>query len=241
MNRWGSGEPLLKLYICRSAEKWDDVSRFAGSVEKYTAGTIDFSSSWIPIRAAACLTMAWVFWRGALIAVWNSIRRRLPSLVRMPSGPRLHPASSRTREAFSALNSQRVFLDRRAVDQEAQRHANAVVGQKRMWRLEARPLTVHLAPRIREVAEDVLDRATPGDVDAAPAPLLHAPEQVVLDLHVPGEVVLADLDHRARGGHGVAPALHLQPIEERPVRLVVGGEDLRPNEIAGLEIHEAVG
>ena len=42
----------------------------AGSVEKYTAGTTDFSSISIPILAAACLTMAWVFWRGALIEVW---------------------------------------------------------------------------------------------------------------------------------------------------------------------------
>src|SRR5438094_785297 len=102
--------------------------------------------------------MAWVFWRGALIEVWNSIRRRLPSRVRMPSGPRLHP-----------------------------------------------------------------------------------PEHVVLDLHVPGEVVLARLDHRARGRHGVAPALHFQPVEEGPVGLVIRGEELGTDEVAGLEIDEAVG
>src|SRR3989442_3130600 len=59
MNRWGSGEPLLKLYICRPAEKLDDVSRFARAVEKNTAGTIGFTSSSIPGLPAPCLTSAW--------------------------------------------------------------------------------------------------------------------------------------------------------------------------------------
>src|SRR2546422_702600 len=63
-----------------------------------------------------------------------------------------------------------LLLDGGTVDQEAQGHTHAVVAQKRMRRLEARPLAVHLPAWIREVAENVLDRATPGDIDAAPAP-----------------------------------------------------------------------
>src|SRR4029453_8692239 len=61
MKRCGSGEPELKLYICRSVGKWGGVWGWAGSVEKYTAGTIDFSSMSMPTLAAACLTIAWVF------------------------------------------------------------------------------------------------------------------------------------------------------------------------------------
>jgi hypothetical protein len=63
------------------------------------------------ILAQACLTMACVFCRGALIAVWKTKRRRLPSLTRMPSAPRRQPAASRTWFALSMLNSHRVFLD----------------------------------------------------------------------------------------------------------------------------------
>ena len=114
MNSWGSGEPLTRLYICRSAEKCARVSALAGSVEKYTAGTIAFTSSSIPILAAACLTMAWVFWRGALIEVWKTMRRRLSPFARRPSPDRRHPASSSTFAAFSGLNSHRVFRDRNA-------------------------------------------------------------------------------------------------------------------------------
>src|SRR4029077_18008332 len=99
-------------------------------------------------------------------------------------------------------------------------------------RLQARALAVHLAQRIGEIAEDVLDLAAPGDVDPALASLLHPPEHVVLDLHVPGKVVLARLDHRARRRYGVAPALHLDPIEERPVGLVITREDLTADDVA---------
>src|SRR5438046_2544472 len=37
--------------------------------------------------------MACVFWRGALIDVWNSILSRLPSRARMPSAPRFDARS----------------------------------------------------------------------------------------------------------------------------------------------------
>src|SRR5437867_1315969 len=110
-----------------------------------------------------------------------------------------------------------------------------------MGRLDARSLAVDLLQGIGEIEQDLLDAAAPGDVEPPLAALLHPPEHVVLHLHVPGEVVLAGLDHRARRGHGVAAALHLEPIEERPVRLVIAGEDLGADDVPGLEFHEAVG
>jgi hypothetical protein len=61
----------------------------------------------------ACLTMAWVFCRGALIEVWNTNFSGLPSLARMPSPPFFHPAPSRIWLAFSMLNSNLVFFDRK--------------------------------------------------------------------------------------------------------------------------------
>src|SRR5207249_6391776 len=102
-----------------------------------------------------------------------------------------------------------------------------------MRRLDARPLAVDLSQRVGEVEKDLLDTAAPGDVETALAALLHPPEHVVLDLHVPGEVVLAGLDHRALGGHGAAAALHLEPIEERPVRFVIPEENPGATEDAG--------
>jgi len=57
------------------------------------------------------LTIAWVFWRGPLIAVWYRSFSFLPSFSRMPSAPAFHPASSSSLAAFSMLNSQVVFLE----------------------------------------------------------------------------------------------------------------------------------
>ena len=71
MNRWGSGPPvMLKAYIWRSAQNFDVVSGFPGSLPKYTEATTDLSSISIPAFAAACFTMAWVFCRTGLIEVW---------------------------------------------------------------------------------------------------------------------------------------------------------------------------
>ena len=110
-----------------------------------------------------------------------------------------------------------------------------------MRRLEARPLAVHLAPGVREVTKDVLDAAAPGDLDLALARPLQSQEQLVLDLEVPGEVVLAGLDHGPRGRYRVAAALHLHPIKERPVPLVIAGEDLAANDVTRLELDTAIG
>src|SRR5206468_30070 len=103
-----------------------------------------------------------------------------------------------------------------------------------------RSLAVDLAPRIGEVADDVLDAAAPGDLDLAFACALHSLEQLVLDLHVPGEIVFPRLHDGARGRDGVAPTLHLQAVEEGPVRLVITLEDLGADDVAGLEVDDAV-
>src|SRR2546422_1655129 len=87
------------------------MSGFAASDEKKTDAVMDFSSSSMPALAAACLTMAWVFWRGALIEVWQTIFSFLSPLARMPSAPFFQPADSRIWLAFSTLNSARFALD----------------------------------------------------------------------------------------------------------------------------------
>src|SRR6185503_20940643 len=89
MKYCGSGALIVVLYICRSALKCGNVSELAASELKNTEATTDFSSSSMPALAAACLTMACVFCRGALIEVWKTNFSRLPSLTRTPSGPRL--------------------------------------------------------------------------------------------------------------------------------------------------------
>ena len=82
----------------------------------------------------------------------------------------------------------------------------------------------------------------PGDdVGLALAALLHALEDLVLDLQVPGVVVLAGLDDRARGRDRVAAALHLDGVEVRPVGHVVVRVELAPDDVAGLEVDEPVG
>ena len=48
---------------------------------------IAFTSISMPARAHACFTTAWVFWRTALMLVWECSRSRWPSLARTPSGP----------------------------------------------------------------------------------------------------------------------------------------------------------
>src|SRR4029450_843127 len=84
--------PIELAYIWRSVEKCEYVSTLAPSEEKYTDAHTDLSSTSIPALAHACLTMACVFWRGALMEVWNRSFRRLPALTPMPSAPRLYPA-----------------------------------------------------------------------------------------------------------------------------------------------------
>ena len=70
MNRWGSGWVMVVVYIWRSVAKCGYVSQLAGSDAKNTEATTDFISISMPALAAACFTMACVFWRTALIEVW---------------------------------------------------------------------------------------------------------------------------------------------------------------------------
>src|SRR4029453_11639325 len=111
MKSWGSGMVCVTVYICRSVAKCGYVSRLAGSDEKYTDATTDLISISMPALAAACLTMAWVFWREGLIEVWYTNFSFLPSLPRMPSEPFFHPAASRIWLALSTLYSNFVLLD----------------------------------------------------------------------------------------------------------------------------------
>jgi hypothetical protein len=87
----------------------------------------------------------------------------------------------------------------------------------------------------------VLDAPGGRDVDAALAALLEATKDVVLDLHVPGVVELPGLQHGPGGRHGVAAPLHLDLVEERPVRQVVLGMELRVDHVPRLEVDEPVG
>ena len=100
-----------QAYIWRSAVKWPRLSGLASSEPKKTDATTVFSSISIPALLAPCLMMACSFCRSGLIEVWSRSFRRFPSLARMPSAPRFHPAWSRTALALSTLNSHRVFLD----------------------------------------------------------------------------------------------------------------------------------
>src|SRR5262249_52514284 len=84
-----------------------------GSDEVNEDGTTDLSSISMPALAADCLITAWIFWADALVAVWKSILRRLPSRARTPSAPRFQPPASRSWLALSTFHSQRVFFDRK--------------------------------------------------------------------------------------------------------------------------------
>ena len=134
-----------------------------------------------------------------------------------------------------------VLLDRIPVDQQRQRLAHRRIAERRMLGLDARALAVDLGPRIGAVELDVLDEARILDVDAALAALLQAREDLVLDLHVPGEVELAGLQHGARRRDRVAAALHLDGVEVRAVLDVVVRVDHAGHHVARLEVLEHVG
>src|SRR5207249_5123125 len=136
------------------------MSGLAASEEKKTDAVTDFSSSSMPALAAACLTMAWVFWRGALIDVVdhlqllvalgsNSVGAALPArgvedLVRLvdtelpPGVPgrvlRRRVEEVRRRRSAASID---LLLHGGAIDEEVQRLADGGVGQERVRRLEA--------------------------------------------------------------------------------------------------------
>ena len=110
-----------------------------------------------------------------------------------------------------------------------------------MNRLHARPLAVHLCPRVTLIQLDVCDSASKGDGDAPLATALEALEDIVLDVSdLCRVVILAGLQHGARRGNRVASALDLHRVEERSIGDVVGRIDFGLQQIAWLEIDEAV-
>src|SRR5262245_2631447 len=93
-------------------------------------------------------------------------------------------------------------------------------------------LAIDLGPWIGAVELDVLDVAARGDFDAPTPAFLQTLKDLVLNLQVPRVVVLAGLQHGARGRDGVAAAFHLDRVEVGPVGQVVIRIELAPHEVA---------
>ena len=77
-------------------------------------------------------------------------------------------------------------------------------------------------------------------MDPALATLLQAQQDFVLDLHVPGEIIFAGLQHRTRGRDGIAAALEFKAVEMGLVGHVVVRVDHAREQIARLEFLEEV-
>ena len=96
-----------------------------------------------------------------------------------------------------------------AIDEELHRLADGRIGEGGMLRLRRGALAVDLLVRIGRVQQDEFEVVGVGHLDPALAARLEALQLLVLDLHVPGVIVFARLQHGARGRDGVAAALHL--------------------------------
>src|SRR5262249_6247296 len=116
------------------------------------------------------------------------------------------------------------------------------IAEQWMLCLGARALAVDLGPRIGAVDLDVLDPAALHDLSASfgVAGVFEFDKDFVLDLHIPGIVVLAGLNHRARRRYGVAAAFHLDRVEIRPVGDVVGRIAFALYQIARRELDKPV-
>src|SRR4029453_12097651 len=79
------------------------------------------------------------------------------------------------------------------------------------------------------------------DVRSRFAAGLETLQNLILDLHVPGVVKLSGLVDGAPRRHRVAATLHLDLVEEGPIGNVIGRVELAPNDVAGLEVDEAIG
>src|SRR5690242_8775307 len=134
-------------------------------------------------------------------------------------------------------------LYRGAVHKQAQRAPDRRIAEQRMFCFGARALALDLGPRIGAVELYVLDIAAGHDLDTAPgvAAVFESEEDLVLDLQVPRVVVFAGLDHRASRRHGVATTLHLDRVEIRTVRKIIGGVALALDQITRLEVDEPIG
>ena len=102
--------------------------------------------------------------------------------------------------------------------------------------LDAGALAIDLLVGVGVVELDVLDIAARDDNDLALAASFQALQDLVLDLHVPCEVVFAGLQHGARRRHRVTTAFQFDRVEIGPVRQVVGRIELALHQIARLEI-----
>ncbi|GCC47671.1 hypothetical protein chiPu_0032160, partial [Chiloscyllium punctatum] len=110
-----------------------------------------------------------------------------------------------------------------------------------MLGLDRRALAVDFGVRIGEVDRNELDVAADREQRLALAALFQALQNLVFDLDVPGEIIFAGLDHRARRGDGIAASLHLDRVEEWTVGHVVVGVELATDQIARFELDEFVG
>ena len=110
-----------------------------------------------------------------------------------------------------------------------------------MLGLDRGALAVDLGIGIGEVQRDEFGVAADRIDGLALAALFQPQQDVVFDLDVPAEIILAALDHGARGRDGIAAALHLERVEVGAVRHVVVGIELAADEIARLELDEFVG
>src|SRR5262249_16822036 len=111
-----------------------------------------------------------------------------------------------------------LLLNSAAVDEKSERVADSRVGEEWVHGLHARALAVDLRPRIRLVELHVRDAPPESDEYLATGARREAHEHVVLDAaDLRGVVVFAGLEDGARRRDGVAAALDLQRVEERPV------------------------
>ena len=106
----------------------------------------------------------------------------------------------------------------------------------------ARPLAIHLGPRIALVALNEAHATRWDREDAAlAAALFDAAEDVLFHQDVVCEVVLTGLQHGADRARRIPAALDVETVEVRAVRHVVRRVDLGPDPVARLELHQLVG
>ena len=132
------------------------------------------------------------------------------------------------------------LLDALAVDQQRHRIAHRLVGERRVFGLDAGTLAVDLVPRVGDVESNKLDVAARIKGHLALARGLQALEDVVLHGQVPRQVVLTRLQHGASCTGGIAATLDFQRIKEGLVGHVVAGVGLGAQGVARLEVNDLV-
>src|SRR6516225_11977388 len=141
------------------------------------------------------------------------------------------------RNASSAVD---VVLHRLAIDQMGQRLAYGGVGQQRVLSLDARALAIDRGRRIAAVELDVLDVAALRNMDVTFSANLEPLEDLIFDLHVPGIVVLAGLQHSASRRNGIAAALHLDGVKVRLIRHMIVRIEFASHDVSRIENDELI-